>query len=232
MMWLTFSKMRTRGFLFREPTARLQPHTLLWQKPRSCWVQSRIILEDVRRLPGVNGALRVKERAGYMDIEKLRRMCEQEPTPTLKEIAAHFGVTHQYVHQVIREFNIVKPRCKRPVTGMTCPDCGGKKERKSTRCKKCYGVTQRGNGFKDAGGYIRLPRHLRAHFGILFRHQLVAMWKLKRPLRPEEEVHHIDGNPLNNHPCNLMVVTRKEHMAIDRRHQRRNNRTAESPNEG
>ncbi|CDS48893.1 hypothetical protein [Polaromonas sp. CG9_12] len=36
---------------------------------------------------------------------------------------------------------------------------------------------------------------------------------LGRYLRPEEEVHHKDGDPTNNHPDNLQVfATHAEHM--------------------
>lgn len=32
-----------------------------------------------------------------------------------------------------------------------------------------------------------------------------------------KEIHHIDGNPLNNSPENIIFVTRKEHMELDGR---------------
>jgi len=32
-----------------------------------------------------------------------------------------------------------------------------------------------------------------------------------------KEIHHIDGNPLNNDPSNIMIVTRREHMEEDGR---------------
>ena len=38
--------------------------------------------------------------------------------------------------------------------------------------------------------------------------------KLGRPLKPNEDVHHIDGNPLNNDLTNLEVVTHGEHQRI------------------
>jgi hypothetical protein len=31
------------------------------------------------------------------------------------------------------------------------------------------------------------------------------------------ERHHIDGNPLNNNPSNIQIVTRKEHLVTDGR---------------
>lgn len=34
---------------------------------------------------------------------------------------------------------------------------------------------------------------------------------------PNMEIHHIDGNPLNNDPRNILFVTRSEHMHLDGR---------------
>ena len=48
-------------------------------------------------------------------------------------------------------------------------------------------------------------------------HRVVAEQNIGRPLRSDEIVHHIDGDIHNNHPDNLQVVTRKEHIEIHRR---------------
>lgn len=59
----------------------------------------------------------------------------------------------------------------------------------------------RGNGkaYRKRGG-----RH---------EHRVVAEQKIGRPLTFQDVVHHIDGNKLNNDPANLVVITRREHMA-------------------
>ena len=74
--------------------------------------------------------------------------------------------------------------------------------RKEARHRETYFI---GNyeRFVDTGGTV---------------HRDEAARKIGRPLRPEEVVHHIDGNPRNNHPDNLQVCRNQaEHEAIHRR---------------
>jgi len=56
--------------------------------------------------------------------------------------------------------------------------------------------------------YIRVSGKARA------LHRVVAEQSLGRPLHADEVVHHVDGQPLNNDPDNLAVVTRREHFFI------------------
>jgi hypothetical protein len=43
------------------------------------------------------------------------------------------------------------------------------------------------------------------------QHRFVAEGIIDRPLRPTEDVHHIDGDKTNNSPSNLMVIDHGEH---------------------
>lgn len=45
-------------------------------------------------------------------------------------------------------------------------------------------------------------------------HRIVAAKMVGRPLRPDEIVHHKDGNKQNNRRSNLQIVTRSQHYAI------------------
>ena len=45
-------------------------------------------------------------------------------------------------------------------------------------------------------------------------HRKIMRIKLGRPLEKDEVVHHIDCNPFNNKPSNLMVMTRSEHTRL------------------
>lgn len=156
-----------------------------------------------------------------IDRNELQRLC-QDPSLSLAQIAARLGVSRQRIHQVIKREGLSKPRPVRPPRPtIICPRCGGRKSDQATLCRKCFADMPHGGVCTvDSKGYRRLPRHLQKRHGLLFEHQLVAMQKIGRPLRDGEEVHHIDGNPMNNHPDNLMVVTRAEHIAIDKRYER------------
>lgn len=45
-------------------------------------------------------------------------------------------------------------------------------------------------------------------------HRLVASAKLGRPLEPDEDVHHLDGDRLNPAPDNLKVLSHREHGCV------------------
>lgn len=73
-------------------------------------------------------------------------------------------------------------------------------------------------GRYEGSGYIRikLPSHPRANIrGYVLEHIVVAEHKIGRPLKPGEEIHHINGNGTDNRPDNLMVCKdRAEHTLI------------------
>ena len=61
---------------------------------------------------------------------------------------------------------------------------------------------------------IHRPDHPHAQAnGYVYRYRLVAEEKLGRFLRPDEIVHHIDGDESNDHPDNLLVTTQAEHAS-------------------
>ena len=45
-------------------------------------------------------------------------------------------------------------------------------------------------------------------------YRTIAEQKIGRSLLPTEEIHHIDGNHMNNDPDNLMVLSKAEHSRI------------------
>lgn len=46
------------------------------------------------------------------------------------------------------------------------------------------------------------------------KHRIVVERRLKRPLRPEEIVHHRDHDKTNNRSSNLVVMTRATHASL------------------
>ncbi|MBQ7431270.1 HNH endonuclease [Butyrivibrio sp.] len=62
---------------------------------------------------------------------------------------------------------------------------------------------------------IYMPEHHRAHKdGYVYEHVLIAEYKLQRPLKAQEVVHHLDGNKLNNSPENIVVLKNKADHAL------------------
>ena len=45
-------------------------------------------------------------------------------------------------------------------------------------------------------------------------HQIIAEIMIGRPLKPNEVVHHIDGNKANNAKANLIICTHSYHIAL------------------
>jgi hypothetical protein len=89
----------------------------------------------------------------------------------------------------------------RRLTQRTCsPRC--RNADTSRRTAEIRGDKLRGTG----NGYVkRNGRH---------EHRVVAEAELSRPLRPDEVVHHLDGDQSNNDPANLAVMTQSEHAAL------------------
>lgn len=83
--------------------------------------------------------------------------------------------------------------------------------------KQLYGRTHRimrkkGTGHFTGIGYKRLPIDGKR----VMEHRVIMEKHLGRKLKPDECVHHIDGNPSNNSIENLQLTTKGSHRTIHR----------------
>ena len=79
-------------------------------------------------------------------------------------------------------------------------------------------------GEENASGFSIKPsgyrEHTRGEHKGRGEHVTIMERRLGRRLRPDEHVHHIDGDRLNNDENNLALVTRSGHMRLHRREER------------
>lgn len=110
---------------------------------------------------------------------------------------------------------------KKPYRTAPCPKCSNPMEYRSHMCRKCSNKIKAQNH--------RLSPESKAKIGRSGEQN--AMWlgdkaskaagnKRARRLFPcikGKQRHHKDGNPLNNNPSNIIIVTPKEHLQTDGR---------------
>jgi hypothetical protein len=70
------------------------------------------------------------------------------------------------------------------------------------------------NKFRVPYRLVRSPDHPYAVNDYVFEHRLVVEKELGRLLKPDEIIHHIDGNTLNNNLSNLLLLTKSEHTTL------------------
>lgn len=113
---------------------------------------------------------------------------------TIAEIAQRFEVSKTPIRRILRERRVprraAKPRQGRGAGAENPAWKGGRRVR--------------------TDGYVMVwtPE------GDVLEHRLVMSQVLGRALRPDEVVHHRDGDKQNNHPSNLEVMSQSDHAAL------------------
>lgn len=110
------------------------------------------------------------------------------------------------------QFTLKGCRPKKQVYFFCCQPCARKhisRRLKGESHPSWKGGTKISNGYR----WIHAPNHPHADSNRVLEHRLVIEKHLGRYLRPEEHVHHINENRLDNRLENLQIMTHEEHIS-------------------
>lgn len=133
----------------------------------------------------------------YQNKNKLQEVYNKYKS--MSKTAKYFGVSKKLILNYMKRFNI--PRFQRLKKKYTKP---------VDTYHKGYIITW--NGYKKVNAPLDHP--YKDNKGYIMEHRLVVENALNRYLEPNEEVHHINYDKLDNRIENLLVLSKKEHRKL------------------
>lgn len=146
-----------------------------------------------------------------------------------EEIGRKYDISGVQVRRILKKQNIeirpssenkkishsrqnAKEKMRKSATGRRLSESAKEKLRALTGIKNA----QWGGGLTlSTGGYLQFSASpANGEHSTVFLHRLIAEWKYGRRVKKGEHVHHIDGNKLNNHPDNLVILSASQHATI------------------
>jgi len=139
---------------------------------------------------------------------------------SLKQIADIVGADHSTVRYQMQKLGIPRRTLSQSKQGrklcLSLEQRQALSERQSNRKREKSSAWKGGHTVIEGRPYIYAPDHPMAKAdGYIQESRLVMSEALGRTLSPDEVVHHIDGDPFNNHFRNLRLTSRSQHA---RRH--------------
>ena len=177
-----------------------------WEARKHC---SRSCAATKRRMPD-NEIVSIY-LAGHSS-EEIAKTAGVSPTQILRVLRKHTDIRSASENKKLSHSRMeTKLRLSAAAKGRRCPDHVKDALRQNIGSKNANWR----NGLTLSGGYLMFTassangEHAGKHL-----HSVIAEWKVKRPIRKNEAVHHIDGDKLNNNPENLRVMTKSDHARL------------------
>ena len=153
---------------------------------------------------------------------------------SMLKVAKHYGVSKKLVLNYMNKYRIMRNKIDPAisigkVTELSKMGLSGAEiaRRTGLTSARVYQIAKKQNlalhddfhkGFRITdGGYklIMMKGHHEADaVGYVREHRLVAEQMIGRPIGPDEIVHHINGDKLDNSQSNLQVMTKSEHNKL------------------